>query len=104
MNHATRFWLAVKFYRLHSNDFESNSTMKVNFSKAHICNLIGIRRNVIDQFVSTLKETDFVQNLMKINKYLSPVELEPRKYEQVFKQYAVNYADLKIGGIFSLQY
>lgn len=33
MNHATRFYLGVKFYRENKIDFESNCEIKIDYSK-----------------------------------------------------------------------
>lgn len=103
MNHATRFWLGVKFHRLNANDFEANAIIAGNYSKSQVCAFIQIKRYIFDGFISTLNETDSVRELMETFKYLSPVELHPRRYEEYFKKYAENYEDLKSGGIFRLK-
>lgn len=100
MNHATRFWLACKFLRLNKLDFEDDSKMRVKFSAAEICELLGVGRGSILNFVSKLNVDVSLKETLESKRYLSPVECNPKKHEIFFKKFASNYESLKVGGFF----
>lgn len=103
MNHATRFWLAVKFFRFNKCDFEPNAVMTLKYSQRKMCNILGVGYPSIMKYVYNLREKDTVVDLMKSKKYMSPVEFDPKRHEGFFKNYASNYENLKIGGFFKLR-
>lgn len=68
MNHATRFYLAFKFYRQNQLDFEPNANIETNFSKLKICQLLGIGRSLVHKFVSKMGSEVSIENVMKKKK------------------------------------
>lgn len=100
MNHATRFWLGVKFFRLNKLDFQQEKVMEIQYSMTEIGKLLGISRYVILKFVQKIPKNESILNLMRSKRYMSPVECNPLYYESYFKKYASNYIQLKADGIF----
>lgn len=100
MNHSTRFWLAVKFCRLHKNDFETSTKIKKSHPQPKLCKILGIGYPSIAKYLNRLSEIDNIADLMKKNNYLSPVEFKPKFHEPFFKKYASNYVNLKVSGCF----
>lgn len=101
MDHATRFYLAVKFYRRSSLDFEENNEFQCNFSKERICKILGVVSSTIKSFCRKTLKKQALKNFMESKNFLSPVEFNPRQSEPFFKKYASNYTELKIGGVFA---
>lgn len=101
MDHATRFYIGVKFYRKLDLDFEPNANVIIKYTKSDICNLLGINRTIIKKFLARRKhEKESVKVIMKKMNYLSPVEFRPKLNEKFFEKYATNYDELKVGGVF----
>lgn len=103
MCHATRFWLAVKLYRMQRIDFISRRCIDVKYSKHEICRIIGVSRESVANYVAKIAKTDSVSDLMKKNNYLSPIEVNPKRHESFFKRYASNYQALKVAGYFAVR-
>lgn len=104
MNHATRFWLAVKFYRMLKIDFRNIRNAPNMFSKKQMCELLGIGHGVIKVFSNKPNvKNKSVLELMKMNKFLSPVERQPKRHEYYFRTHASNYENLKVGGLFKFR-
>lgn len=101
LNHATRFWLSIKFYRMDKIDFKKNTKIKSNYSKRKMCMLLGIGENIVKNFVgNTRNKEKSVTELMKYYRYLSPVERNPVRHEAYFKIHASNFENLKVSGMF----
>lgn len=100
MNHATRYYLAVKFYRRNSEDFEMNARIESKFSKKKCCNLLGIveqsLKSACRKIIKRVRLIEFIRS----REYLSPVEFNPQYSKFFFKKYAINYEQLRVGGIF----
>lgn len=73
MNHSTRFWLGVKFYRMNENDFESYSSMRSDYTKAKMARMLGIGIGSIKMFLGNKQNKNVsILNLIKAHKHLSP--------------------------------
>lgn len=103
MNHATRFYLAVKFYRRNSADFETNAKIESKFSKKKCCELLGIVYNSLKDICRKQMKDKNLEEFMKSKRYLSPVEFNPQFSRAFFKKYATNYDQLNVGGIFKMK-
>lgn len=103
MNHATRFYLAVKFYRRNSADFETNVKIESKFSKKKCCELLGIVYNSLKDICRKQMKDNNLEEFMKSKRYLSPVEFNPQFSRAFFKKYATNYDQLNVGGIFKMK-
>lgn len=99
-DHATRFYLACKFLRRNELDFEGKSKMECNYSNAEVCKLLGVGRCSINNFVSKLSKDQKLIDVMKNNRYLSPIENNPKRHENFYQTHALNYDNLKVGGCF----
>lgn len=78
MNHATRYWLAVKFCRLDKKDFQRGAALTRRYSKRKTCRLLGVTYGSIYKFLnSKMKQTDSIADVLKKYKYLSPAEFKP---------------------------
>lgn len=103
MNHAIRFWLAVKFCRLNSLDFEPGSIFPLNYTQRAICKIFDVGYASIRKFLSKLKEDDTIASLMKRANYMSPVENKPKRHKSychILKLFASNYDELEKAGRF----
>lgn len=101
MNHATRFYLCVKFCRRNEIDFEPGYKQKFTHSIRKICYSTSIGVSSINKYLKfKLPKDRSIYVEMKRNRYFSPVELKPINHEIFFKKYASNYEQLKVGGIF----
>lgn len=100
MNHATRFYLAVKFCRRNKLDFVSSTEIRTHYMNLSMCELLEVGRNVICNFINKTYKDDSIEKIMKKYNYLSPVEFKPLLQEKFFKKFATNYEELKIGGVF----
>lgn len=101
--HATRFYLAVKFYRRLNVDFETNAEIRSNYSKEKICEMLGVVTSSIKSFCRiTLKDQD-LKIFMKSRHYLSPVEFNPVYSKVFYRKYASNYEQLEVGRVFKLK-
>lgn len=100
MNHATRYWLAVKFCRMNKNDFQQKKLPK-KISQRQVCKLLGVTYPSIYQFLQRkVNETDSVSGLMRRYRYLSPAELNPTLNETHIRKYASNFKQLLKAGYF----
>lgn len=100
MNHATRFYLAAKFYRRNSADFETDAKIESNFSKKKSCDLLGIVEQSLKSACRTMIKREGLREFIVGKNYLSPVEFNPQCSRVFFKKYATNYEQLNVGGIF----
>lgn len=103
LDHATRFFLAVKFLRRKSIDFTSNVVIQTKFSQVMICKLLEVQRGSVGRYITDLDNAETLvplEKAMKNTHFMSPVEYNPRRFESFFKKYATNYEELKVGGVF----
>lgn len=100
MNHATRFYLAAKFYRRNSADFETNARIESKFSKKKCCDLMGIVESSLKDACRITLKDERLEKFIESKNYLSPVEFNPQFSRVFFKKYASNYDQLNVGGIF----
>lgn len=101
MNHATRFFLAVKFVRKNPCDFSTNVKIQSNFSQNEICRLLEVQYGSVDRYITNMNTDNLsINKAMEKTNYMTPTEFNPLRFEQFFKNYASNYEELKIGGVF----
>lgn len=86
MNHATRFWLAMKFYRWNEIDFKPNTEIQSNYSKNKICQLLDFGRSHVKKYAGKIPGNVTVCEEMIKNRYLTPMECNPKKYKRYFEQ------------------
>jgi hypothetical protein len=100
LNHATRYYLGLKFWRRNEIDFEKGFEIDIGFSKVKTSRLLGIHEDVFRKFVLKMDKTKRIIDVMEKYGQLSPVEFRPRCKEYYFRDYAKNYEGLKVGGLF----
>lgn len=98
--HATRFYLATKFYRRLNVDFETNDEIQCNFSKEKICEMLGVISSSIKSFCRKTLKDQGLKAFMKSRNYLSPVEFNPVYSKAFYRKYASNYEQLEAGCVF----
>lgn len=101
MNHATRTYLAVRFFRQNVLDFEA--TPKSNYSLSKICSLLDVSETSIRRLKKQFQENESLKDFMKRNKFMTSIELNPRSHKYYFKRYAINYDSLDKQGLFKKQ-
>lgn len=87
MNHATRFWLALKFYRWNVKDFEPNTEIQSKYSKNKMCQLLGLGRSHVKKHATNIPRDGTVFEEMEKFQYLTPMELSPKKYKKYLEKH-----------------
>lgn len=94
MNHATRYWLGVKFFRMNEIDFQPNEKMQNKYSQVQMSRLLGIERSTIAKCVARISKNAEIIEEIKKKKFLSPIECRPKNQKAYFRSYASNFEDL----------
>lgn len=94
MNHATRFWLGVKFCRRNELDFQGN-VIESKYSISNIARLLDIDRCIIARFAHEIPETETILAAIQKRKYLTLIECNPKNEKAYFETHASNFEDLR---------
>lgn len=98
--HAKRFWLAVKFCKLlkeyKGEESRYESVLFRSYNQKSLCNLFGIGRTVITNFISGVNSTKTCQDF----RFMTPVECgQIQNNIRYFIRYASNLQSLVSGGV-----
>lgn len=94
MNHSTRFWLGVKFFRMNKLDFLPNANISKLYSQNEMSSLLGIERSLLGKSVGKIPKYESIIDVIKKRRYLSPIECNPRNKQPYFRKYASNFESL----------
>lgn len=90
MNHAKRFWLAVKFGG-------KENLRKLKMKREAVCKIFGISVSTVKKYLPKNGETSPAYETYN---NLSPVEFRYKRHQYFFEKYALNYDDLRKQGLF----